>query len=269
MGGYMPNKSSATVERTAEMVQIRDAAGRVDPSRPSGAVGVFEEFRDGVIAIAPLELAGTPFGLIFGAAAVTAGLSPGEAILMSATVFAGTAQFLAVSVWSHPAPWFWLGFAVLLVNLRHVLMAASIARKMERFQPWQRWLAAFVLADESWAMAERRILSRPLTPAFYAGMGLTMYIGWLSTTAVGAIAGSLVPQPELLGLDFAFPAVVICIILGFAKGWHAAPVVAASAIVALLTHRFVEGGWFVVAGGVAGMITAVVLSAPNNARDER
>jgi 4-azaleucine resistance transporter AzlC len=228
-----------------------------------------EEFRNGVTTMVPLELAGAPFGLIFGAAAVRAGLSPGEAILMSATVFAGTAQFLAVSLWSHRAPWLWLGFAALLVNLRLVLMAASIARKMERFQPRQRWLAAFVLADENWAMAERRASSRPLTPAFYAGMGVTTYVGWLIATTVGTIAGSFIRQPELFGLDFAFPAVVICLVLGFARGWRAAPVVAASAIVALLTHRFVEGTWFVVAGGLAGMIAAVLLRAPKKAADER
>jgi 4-azaleucine resistance transporter AzlC len=228
-----------------------------------------DEFRDGVMTIAPLDLAGAPFGLIFGAAAVNAGLSPGETILMSATVFAGSAQFLAVSLWSHPAPWLWLGVAVLLVNLRYVLMAASMARKMERFQPWQRWLAAFVLADENWAMAERRALSRPLSPAFYAGMGLTTYVSWLIATTVGAVAGSFIPQPELLGLDFAFPAIVICLVLGFSKSWHAAPVVAASAVVALLTHRFVEGTWFVVAGGLAGMVVAVLLPAPNKAADER
>jgi 4-azaleucine resistance transporter AzlC len=228
-----------------------------------------DDFRDGVITIAPLELAGTPFGLIFGAAAVAAGLSPWDAIIMSATVFAGTAQFLAVGLWAHPAPWLWLGFAALLVNLRHVLMAASIARKMERFQPWQRWLAAFVLGDENWAMAERRAASRPLTPAFYAGMGLTTYAWWVAATAVGAIAGSFLPEPERFGLDFAFPAVVIWIVLGFSKSWHAAPVVAASAIVALVTYQLVDGTWFIVAGGLAGMIAAVLLPAPQKAGDER
>jgi 4-azaleucine resistance transporter AzlC len=249
----MPGNSSAHAETPAKTV------------RPDTR----EEFRYGVITITPLELAGTPFGLIFGAAAVAAGLSPGEAILMSAAVFAGTAQFLAVGLWSQPAPWLWLGFTALLVNLRLVLMTASIARKMERFKPWQRWLAAFVLADENWAMAERRALSRPLTPAFYAGMGVTTYVWWVLATAVGAIAGSLISNPELLGLDFAFPAVVICLVLGFARSWHAAPIVAASAIVALLTHRLVEGTWFVVAGGLAGMIAAVLLPAAEETPDER
>ena len=226
------------------------------------------EFRDGVITIAPLELAGAPFGLIFGAAAVAAGLSPWEATFMSATVFAGSAQFLAIGLWS-TASWLGLAFAVLLVNLRYVLMAASIVRKMERFRPWQRGLAAFVLADENWAMAERRALSRPLTPAFYAGLGVTTYVSWVLATAAGAIAGSLLPQPERFGLDFAFPAVVICLVLGFAKSWRAAPVVAASALAALVTHQVVEGTWFVVAGGLAGMIAAVLLPAPRKTDDER
>jgi predicted branched-subunit amino acid permease len=99
-------------------------------------------------------------------------------------------------------------------------------------------------------------------------MGVTTYVSWLIATAIGAIAGSFIPQPELLGLDFAFPAIVICLVLGFSRSSRAAPVVAASAIVALLTHRFVGGTWFVVAGGLAGMIAAVLLPAPKTSDDE-
>ena len=44
-------------------------------------------------------------------------------------------------------------------------------------------------------MAERRALSRPLTPAFYAGMGVITYVWWLIATTVGTIAGSFIPQP--------------------------------------------------------------------------
>jgi predicted branched-subunit amino acid permease len=117
-------------------------------------------------------------------------------------------------------------------------------------------------------MAERRASSRPLTPAFYAGMGVTTYLSWLVATTVGAIAGSFIPEPERFGLDFAFPAVVICLVLGFAKSWHAAPVVGASALVALLTQQLVGGTWFVVAGGLAGMILGVLLPAPPKAGDE-
>lgn len=225
------------------------------------------DFRDGAIAIAPLALAATPFGLIFGAEALHSGLTPLEAILMSAVVFAGSAQFLSLGLWGEPAPWVAIGFAVLLVNLRHVLMAASIAGKMQTFRPWQRALAAFVLADEAWAMAERRALAGELTPAYYAGIGLTLYLWWLFVTACGTLIGSFIPDPYALGLDFAFPCVVICLVLGFAKDWRILPVIAASAVGALITTRLVDGPWFVLAGGFCGMIAAVLV--PEKAGDAR
>ncbi|MEQ1770981.1 MAG: AzlC family ABC transporter permease [Devosia sp.] len=225
-------------------------------------MSIRSEFLDGVIIIAPLALAATPFGLIFGTEAIRAGLAPAEALLMSAIVFAGSAQFLAIGLWSDPAPWLALGFATLLVNLRHVLMAASLAGKMQQFKPWQRALAAFVLADETWAMAERRALGKPLTPAFYLGAGGTMYVWWLIVTAVGTVIGSYVSDPVALGLDFAFPCVVVCLVLGFAKGFRTVPIVLVSAAVALLTQRLIGGTWFVIAGGLAGMLVAMLLPAP-------
>jgi predicted branched-subunit amino acid permease len=123
------------------------------------------QFRSGVLAIAPLAVAAMPFGMIFGAEALRKGLTAAEIILMSVAVFAGGSQFMAVGLWQHPVPWAGIALAVLLVNLRHVLMSASLVGKMEGFRPWQRWLGAFLLADETWATCERRALALPLTPA--------------------------------------------------------------------------------------------------------
>ena len=221
------------------------------------------QFKSGVLAIAPLALAAMPFGMIFGAEALRKGLTAAEIILMSVVVYAGGSQFMAVGLWQHPVPWVGIAFAVLLVNLRHLLMSASLFGKMGRFRPWQRWLGAFLLADETWATSERRALMQPLTPAFYAGAGLTLYLAWVLGTAIGTVLGSLVQKPERLGLDFAFPAVFICLVMGFAKSWRAAPVILASAAAALITHHAAGGTWFVIVGGLVGMAVAVALpSAP-------
>jgi predicted branched-subunit amino acid permease len=130
---------------------------------------------------------------------------------------------------------------------------------MERFRPWQRWLGAFFLADETWATSERRALVQPLTPAFYAGAGLTLYLAWILGTALGTVLGSLVRNPERLGLDFAFPAVFIGLVMGFARSWRAVPVILASAAAALITRQVVGGTWFVIVGGLAGMTVAAAL----------
>ena len=223
-------------------------------------------FRSGALAIAPLAVAVVPFGLILGAEAVRHGLAPAEAMLMSATVFAGGAQFLAVGLWERPAPWATLALAALLVNLRHTLMSASLVRKMGAFGPWRRAAAAFVLTDEAWATCERHALRQPLTPAYYASVALTLYIVWNVSTAFGTAAGALFPHPERFGLDFAFPAAFIGMVMGFSKSWRAAPIIGASAAAAVVTHHLIGGAWHVIAGGCAGV--AVAFAVPPKAQPE-
>ncbi len=119
------------------------------------------------------------------------------------------------------------------------------------------------MADETWAVAERRALAEPLTLAFWFGAGGTLFLGWQCMTVLGAIVGSFIREPERYGFDFAFPAIFIALALGFWKGWRTAPVIAASAVTAVVVHRLVPGAWYVLAGALAGMVAAVAI-----ARDE-
>ena len=88
------------------------------------------EFRQGVIDIFPVIAAASVIGLLWGTLAASKGLSPLETGLMSASIFAGAAQFVAIELWQDPAPWFFLTMTVLIVNVRHVLMGASLSRHM-------------------------------------------------------------------------------------------------------------------------------------------
>ena len=101
------------------------------------------QFRRGIAAMLPLALSAMPFGMIYGSEAMRKGLSLAETLLMSLIVFAGGSQFLAVSLWHYPVPWLGIAAAVLLVNLRHTLMAASLVSKLGSFKPWQIWLGAY------------------------------------------------------------------------------------------------------------------------------
>jgi predicted branched-subunit amino acid permease len=225
-----------------------------------------QEFKSGALAIAPLAAAAVPFGMILGAQALQKGLTPAEIMLMSLTVLAGGAQFMAVGLWQYPVPWAGIAFAVFLVNLRHVLMSALLVGSMGQFRPWQRWLAVFVMDDETWATAERRAAVRPLTVAYYAGIGVALYATWAVSTALGTVLGGLIHNPEKLGFDFAFPAVFICVVMGFARSWRAAPVILVSAATALLVRHLAGGTWYVIAGGLAGMAVAAALPAPGHGR---
>lgn len=222
------------------------------------------EFRAGFVAIVPAALAVVPFGLILGAAAAQKGLSPLEVGLMGGLVFAGGAQFVAVDLWTHPAPWLALGFAALLVNLRYVLMSASLAGSLRAFPRFWQFVTVFFLADETWAFAERRARQTPLTAPFLLGLIPLFYLNWLVWTVLGTLIGESIRNPERYGLDFAFTAIFIGLAAGFWKGPRTAVVMIASAAAAALAYLAVDGPWYVMAGALAGIAAAILL--PERAR---
>ena len=210
--------------------------------------------------MAPFVAASLPIGLLFGTLAAAKGLSPLEVALMSSTVFAGAAQFVAIDLWRDPAPWGLLTLTAFIVNLRHVLMGISLARHMSRFPPLSRPLAMFFLVDEIWAFAERRALKGPLPPAYYWGMGAALWLQWVVGTTVGALFGRTLVDPAAYGIDFAFTAMFICILTGFWRGPRTGAVLAASAAAAAATKLALPGAWFIMAGAAAGVAMAVAMS---------
>lgn len=217
------------------------------------------EFRAGLAAIIPATLAVIPFGLILGAAAAQKGLSPLEVGLMSALVFAGGSQFVAVDLWTDPAPWLALGFAALLVNLRYVLMSASLAGNLQAFPRFWQFVTVFFLADETWAFAERRARQTPLTTPFLLGLIPIFYVNWMVWTVFGTLIGESIRNPEAYGFDFAFTAIFIGLAAGFWKGPRTGVVMAASAAASALTYLAINGPWYVMTGALAGIAAAILL----------
>jgi len=215
------------------------------------------DFLAGARAILPLVVAVIPIGLVFGAVSATKGLSPLEATLMSALVFAGGSQFVAMDIWTHPASWAGVGFAALLVNIRHVLMSASLGTKMQAFSGLRKYAAMLFLADEIWAIAEFRAGVARLTPSWFAGIAMPFYVAWIGSTLIGASLGAFLGDPAAIGLDFAFPAVFVVLTMGFWKGRETGSVLAASALAAVLVQQFVPGVWYIAAGALAGLAAAL------------
>lgn len=218
--------------------------------------GWFADFRGGAMATLPLTVAVAPIGMIFGVSAAAKGLSVAEAGLMSALVFAGGSQFVALELWRQPAPWLALGLATLVVNIRHVLLSMSLGGKLQAFPVPLRYLAMLLLADEVWAMAEKRAMVATLAPAWYAGIAIPFYCVWLLATFAGALAGTAIGDPRALGLDFVFTAVFIVLVVGFWKGRETGVILVTSGLAAIAVHHMVAGAWYIAAGAVAGIATA-------------
>ena len=109
------------------------------------------EFLAGVRAELPILLGVAPFGMIYGALAIGAGLPRGAAQAMSAIVFAGSLQFVATQLFATGAPWLVLLLTTFIVNLRHMLYSASLAPYLHKLPARWKWLLAYLLTDEAYA----------------------------------------------------------------------------------------------------------------------
>lgn len=154
-------------------------------------MSVIHNMGQGVRATAGFAIGAFMFGLVFGSASFALGMPEHQAMLMSASAFAGAAQFAALPFWSHPMPWLAMGLSVALVSTRNILMGLSLASEFRK-APWPlRLLAICTLVDASWALAMKQKGRADLT-AFYCGSSLTLYVSWLIGVAIG------IALPELL-----------------------------------------------------------------------
>ena len=216
------------------------------------------DFRDGVRDIAPMTLAYAPIALLWGTVAAAQGFAPWQAWLMSTWVYSGAAQFVSIDLLKSGMPKLMIVFTILTVSLRHVLMSASISRHINEISRSKASVLLFWLTDEAWAMLERRALNRPLSAAYFLGVALPIWPTWFLFSALGAWLGKTVGDTAAYGLDFAFAAMFIAVLAGFWKGWDTALVLVASAGVAVLAKLYLAGAWYVVLGGIAGMLIAMV-----------
>ena len=160
----------------------------------------------GVRDTIPLLVGSWPFGLIFGALAVTSGFSPLGAAAMSAIVFAGSAQFIAVGLVAAGTSAAVILLATFVVNLRHMLYAATLAPQLNRLPT--RWLLplGFWLTDESFVVAAKHFEETKTStnkPWYLLGSEIAMYANWQAATWVGIVAGQQIKDPQSWGLDFA------------------------------------------------------------------
>lgn len=220
-----------------------------------------EEVPAAARAIAPVAIAAIPIGLLFGAVAVSKGLSLLEVTLMSTLVFSGGAQFAAIESWAYPVPLAALAFGTLLISARHVLMGASLSPKLEATR-WQKLVGFFFLTDEAWALAELRAQQRPVTALYWFTMAAILPVAWIGSSVVGAAVGALLGGPARFGADFAFTALFIGLIAGFARSRAALITVATSAVVAALVHVLIGSPWHVACGALAGIAAAYFAASP-------
>jgi 4-azaleucine resistance transporter AzlC len=167
-------------------------------------------YRDGARAVAPLAVAVLGFGISFGLLARAGGWGWLAPIVMSATTFAGSAQFAAASILGDGGTVAAAVAAALLLNARYGPIGISVSPWLEGPR-WRRFLHAQLVVDESWAIAARG--EGRYDPRILVGAGLLLYAAWVLGTAIGAVGGQALGDPSKLGLDAAFPALFLALLV--------------------------------------------------------
>ena len=208
----------------------------------------------GYVKTLPIAVGVAVFGMAYGLLAGRHGLSLAETGLMSALVFAGSSQMLALQLWDDPLPIAGIVLAAAIINLRYVIMTAALKPWLGSLRPALSYGSVFFTADENWAVSIAEMRAGGRDAGFFFGSGLALWSFWVASGLAGRTFGDALPAPERLGLDFIGTAVFTALAGRMWRGRRdLAPWLAAGGA-AVIGHALLPGAWYLLIGGVAGSL---------------
>jgi 4-azaleucine resistance transporter AzlC len=212
----------------------------------------------GLAAAWPICLGYIPIGLAFGVLAEKAGLTPLEIGLMSVFVFAGSAQFIAVSMLSSGAAAASIIITTFVVNLRHLLMSSSLAVFLGKVGRKGLTLFAYGVTDESFAVNYSKFKNSDwsLIPALIVNH--TTNLIWVISTILGGFFGQFIPS-QGFGIDYALVAMFICLLVIQLRGRLYVVVALIAGIVAVLLSLLLPGNLYIVLASIIAASAGVFI----------
>jgi len=208
----------------------------------------------GYLKALPIAAGVAVFALVYGLLAGQHGLSLLETGLMSALVFAGSSQMLALQLWDDPLPVAGIVAAAAIINLRYVMMTAALKPWLGPLGPLSAYGSVFFTADENWALSIAEMRAGGRDAGFLTGSGLALWSFWVAAGVVGRVFGSALPPPERLGLDFIGLAVFIALAGRMWRGRRDLAPWLAAGLAATAASFLLPGAWYLLIGGIAGSL---------------
>ena len=208
-------------------------------------------YREGARRIAPIGAAAAVFGASFAVLSHTGGFDGLAAVVMSATTFAGSAQFAAASVLETGGGVAAAVAAAVLLNARYAPISVTVGDQF-RGSVVRRLFEAQLIVDESWALSRRS--DGRYDRRLLIGGGLVLYVCWVGGTALGALVGDRLGDPERYGLDAAFPALFLALLVPQVTSRRALAAALTGGSIALVLIPFVPAGVPIVAATAACFI---------------
>ena len=220
----------------------------------------FKIFLKGIIDVSPLMIPVVPFGLIFGVLAIEVGFTPLQVMGMSLIVFGGASQIVLLQLFSGGASSLVIISSVGAVNSRHLLYGAVVSEHLSDLKLIWKIIISYFLIDQAFAISNEYFKKNKERNRYFhlVGGGAACWIIWQSTTLLGIILGSAIP--EKLGLSFAVPLTFLALLVNDFRKFTNLVVIIVSGSVATLGYNFIPFKAYVIVAALAGLLTAIVLT---------
>ena len=214
-----------------------------------------KKFSSGMKASIPACLGVIPVGISFGLLAVKAGLTNFEAVLMSASVMAGAAQLMSISMITEGAALSAIILGTFFINLRHIVMSSSVMNRLKSASLPQKLAAAFALCDESFALYS---LSEEDSFHFLLGINSALYGSFILSTLIGSLMTGFLPQILVDSFGIALYAAFLVLLLpSIRDNQRLILLVVITALLNWLMQLFLPPSWSLILAMVLGAAAGV------------
>ena len=226
----------------------------------------FKIFLKGIIDVSPLMIPVIPFGLIFGVLAIDVGFTPVQTMGMSLIVFGGASQIVLLQLFSGGASSLVIISSVGAVNSRHLLYGAVVSEHLSDLKLIWKIVISYFLIDQAFAISNQYFKKTKERNKYFhlVGGGATCWIIWQSTTLLGIILGSAIP--EKLGLSFAVPLTFLALLVNDFRKFINVIVIVVSGLVATFGYNFIPFKAYIIVAALTGLFTAMILTRKFNAK---
>ena len=216
-------------------------------------------FIRGAVEMLPLCISVIPWGILAGSMAVQAGLSFWQSVGMSAIVFAGAAQLVALGLTLSGASLFTILVSVFFITSQHFIYGLTLREFVSCLKVKLRLPIGFLLTDELFALSESKNKRATLTPGYLIGAGMTFYLSWNIFSLMGILMASAVPDLDKYHLDYSIVATFITLVVPMVRNISTLVGVAVSLVLSMiLSYYHFDGA--IVSAGLIGMFAATTTS---------
>ena len=217
-------------------------------------------FLKGIIDVSPLMIPVVPFGLIYGVLAIDLGFSPLQTMGMSLIVFGRASQIVLLQLFSGGASSLVIISSVGAVNSRHLLYGAVVSEHLSDLKLTWKILISYFLVDQAFARSNEYFQKNENKNKYFhlIGGGITCWVIWQTTTFLGIVLGSFIP--EKLGLSFAVPLTFLALLVNDFRKLINVIVIIVSGLIATLGYNYIPFKAYAIVAGLTGLFTAMILT---------